>query len=89
MQHCYVPSILEEIIIEAIHIIEGIALRFSIIISALTSVIAFTMPGRMMLLFTTDQELISIGASYLQIMGITYLCWSITGDILWYFYLLT
>ena len=64
--------------IEAIHIIEGIALRFSIIISALTSVIAFTMPGRMMMLFTTDQELISIGASYLQIMGITYLCWSIT-----------
>ena len=64
--------------IEAIHIIEGIVLRFSIIISALTSVIAFTMPGRMMMLFTTDQELISIGASYLQIMGITYLCWSIT-----------
>lgn len=64
--------------IEAIHIIEGIALRFSIIISALTSVIAFTMPGRMMMLFTTDQDLISIGASYLQIMGITYLCWSIT-----------
>lgn len=32
----------------------------------------------MMMLFTTDQELISIGASYLQIMGITYLCWSIT-----------
>lgn len=63
---------------EAIHAIEGIALRFSIIISALTALIAFTMPQRMMMLFTTDQELIAIGASYLRIMGITYLCWSIT-----------
>ena len=32
----------------------------------------------MMLLFTPDQELITIGASYLRIMGITYLCWGIT-----------
>lgn len=31
-----------------------------------------------MLLFTPDQELITIGASYLRIMGITYLCWGIT-----------
>lgn len=28
--------------------------------------------------FTSDQELISIGSSYLRIMGITYLCWGIT-----------
>ena len=32
----------------------------------------------MMLLFTPDQELITIGVSYLRIMGITYLCWGIT-----------
>lgn len=32
----------------------------------------------MMLLFTPDQELITIGTSYLRIMGITYLCWGIT-----------
>ena len=25
-----------------------------------------------------DQELISIGSSYLRIMGITYICWGIT-----------
>ena len=32
----------------------------------------------MMKLFTSDQELISIGSSYLRVMGITYLCWGIT-----------
>ncbi len=32
----------------------------------------------MILLFTTDHELITIVASYLRIMGITYLCWGIT-----------
>lgn len=32
----------------------------------------------MMKIFTSDQELISIGSSYLRIMGITYLCWGIT-----------
>ena len=63
---------------QAIHAIEGIALRFSLVISGIISLIAFTMPQRMMLIFTSDQELIAIGASYLRIMGITYLCWGVT-----------
>lgn len=62
----------------AIHAVEGIALRFSVGISILVALIAFTMPQRMMQLFTTDPELISIGASYLRIMGITYICWGIS-----------
>ena len=64
--------------IDAIHAVEGIALRFSIAISAIVALIAFTMPGRMMMLFTSDPELIAIGSSYLRIMGITYLCWGVT-----------
>lgn len=64
--------------IQAIHVIEGIALRFSIAISALVALIAFTMPQKMLLLFTSDKELIAIGSSYIRIMGITYLCWGIT-----------
>ena len=64
--------------LKAIHIIEGIALRFSLVISLLVALIAFTMPDKMMQIFTSDPELIRIGASYLRIMGITYLCWSIT-----------
>lgn len=63
---------------QAIHAVEGIALRFSFAISALVALAVFTMPQRMLLLFTSDQELIAIGSSYIRIMGITYLCWGVT-----------
>ena len=63
---------------QAIHAVEGIALRFSLAISALVALAVFTMPQRMLLLFTSDQELIAIGSSYIRIMGITYLCWGVT-----------
>lgn len=63
---------------QAIHAVEGIALRFSLAISALAALAAFTIPQRMLLLFTSDQELIAIGSSYIRIMGITYLCWGVT-----------
>ena len=55
---------------QAIHAIEGIALRFSIIISGIVALIAFTASQLMMKIFTSDQELISIGSSYLRIMVI-------------------
>ena len=64
--------------LNAIHAVEGIALRFSLIISALVALVAFTMPQYMMQLFTRDPELIRIGSSYLRIMGITYICWGIS-----------
>lgn len=63
---------------QAIHAVEGIVLRFSLAISALVALAAFTIPQRMLLLFTSDQELIAIGSSYIRIMGITYLCWGVT-----------
>lgn len=63
---------------QANHAVEGIALRFSLAISALVALAAFTIPQRMLLLFTSDQELIAIGSSYIRIMGITYLCWGVT-----------
>ena len=61
----------------AIQAVQGIAMRFSMAISALFALAAFTVPQVMMRLFTNDAELISIGAGYLRIMGITYLCWGI------------
>ena len=64
--------------LQAIHAVEGIALRFSVGISILVALIAFMMPQRMMQLFTADQELIAIGSSYLRVMGITYICWGIS-----------
>lgn len=64
--------------LQAIHAVEGIALRFSVGISILVALIAFMMPQRMMQLFTADPELIVIGSSYLRVMGITYICWGIS-----------
>lgn len=61
----------------AIQAVQGIALRFSMVISAVFALSAFTVPQVLMRLFTNDAELISIGAGYLRIMGITYLCWGI------------
>lgn len=62
---------------KAICVVEGIALRFSLCISMLTALAAFFMPEVMMCLFTNDRELIEIGAGYLRIMGVTYLCWGV------------
>ena len=39
---------------------------------------ALLIPELMMKVFTNDPELITLGASYLRFMSITYLCWGIT-----------
>lgn len=62
----------------AIQVIEGIALRFSLGISALFAGAALLVPEGMMRIFTNDAELISIGASYLRCMSVCYVCWGIT-----------
>ena len=62
---------------KAIQVVEGIALRYSLILTAAFSLLAFTVPRGLMRLFTEDAELIAIGGEYLRIMGITYLCWGI------------
>ena len=66
---------------KAIQIIEGIALRFSMIISILVALVAFTMPQMMMKLFTNDPELLAIGSSYIRIMGITYILLGYDGGL--------
>lgn len=62
---------------KAIQTVEGIALRFSMLISAAFALCALTIPELMMNLFTNDAELISLGASYLRILSVGYLCWGI------------
>lgn len=64
--------------VKAIQAVEGIALRFSIVISAAFAACALFIPQYMMRLFTNDTELITIGASYLRCMSVAYLCWGIT-----------
>ena len=61
----------------AIQIVQSIAMRFSLSISIVVAAAAFCIPDKMMLLFTNDQELIAIGAEYLRVMGVTYVCWSV------------
>lgn len=61
---------------QAIRVIEGIALRFSLIITLCFSAFALFAPELMMRLFTNDPELIALGAGYLRVMSLTYLCWS-------------
>lgn len=63
---------------QAIQVIEGIALRFSLCISVLFAGAALFLPQQMMRIFTNDQELITVGMSYLRCMSVCYLCWGIT-----------
>ena len=63
---------------KAIQVVEGIALRFSMLISAAFAAMALFFPELMMRLFTNDVELITVGASYLRFMSVSYLCWGIT-----------
>ncbi len=62
----------------AIEIVEGIALRFSMLISVVFAGFAMFAPDVMMKLFTNDTELIALGSSYLRFVSISYLCWGIT-----------
>ncbi|MBO4901239.1 MAG: MATE family efflux transporter [Lachnospiraceae bacterium] len=63
---------------EAIHLVQGIALRFSVAVSLLFTICALTIPELMMQVFTADPELIAIGTKYLRVVSGSYLCWSIT-----------
>ena len=60
-----------------IHRVEGIALRFSLILSSVFAVAAMFFPQYMMRKFTPDSELIAIGTQYLRNISIAYLCWGI------------
>ena len=62
---------------EPIRVVQGIAMRISLIVSVVLALIAFFKPDLMMLVFTKDQELIELGAIYLRYMSVTYLCWGI------------
>ncbi len=63
--------------LQPIRAVQGIAMRFSLVISLGFSGFAFFAPELMMKLFTNDTELITIGAGYLRVMAVTYLCWGI------------
>ncbi len=61
----------------AIEVVEGIALRFAMLISCAFALCALTAPQLMMRVFTPDPELIAIGAGYLRRVAAAYLCWGV------------
>ena len=61
----------------AIDVVQGIALRFSFAISIGFAACAAFIPELMMKIYTDDPVLIALGASYLRIISISYLCWAI------------
>lgn len=63
--------------LRAIATVEAIALRCSMALSAVAAACALLIPETMMRLFTDDGELISIGAGYLRVMSVAYLCWGV------------
>jgi len=62
----------------AIEVVQGIAMRFSLGVSLVVAVLALTIPKYMMLIFTSDPELIALGADYIRILSVCYLCWGVT-----------
>lgn len=64
--------------IQAIQVLEGIAMRFSLIFAVVFAGLALCIPAELMKIFTNDAELIELGASYLRCMSVSYLCWGIT-----------
>lgn len=62
---------------KAVEVVQGISLRFSLIISILFAACAVIIPEPMMMVFTNDPALIRLGANYLRIISISYFCWGI------------
>ncbi len=62
---------------KAINVVQGIAMRFSMVFSTCFALCAALIPEQMMWLFTKDIRLIELGADYLRIISISYFCWGI------------
>ena len=60
-----------------VHLVQGIAFRFSLAVSLVFSLGALLFPKYMMMVFTHDPELVAIGAQYLRNISLAYFCWGI------------
>lgn len=63
---------------ETIHKVEGIAMRFSLIIAAIMTLAASLIPELLMQVFTNDEILIELGAQYLRVVAPCFIFWAIT-----------
>ena len=60
----------------AIQAVMGIAVKIAFVITSLLAVGAVAAPQALMRIYTDDGTLVSIGASYLRIIGVSYVCMS-------------
>lgn len=67
---------------ETISRVQGLALRYSCVISLLFFLAALLMPERLMGIFTTDEKLIAYGAGYLRFVSVSYLMMGISQMLL-------
>lgn len=63
---------------DAVERILGIALRTSVIVSAVFLGVTTFLPEKLMRIFTSDSALIGYGSDYLRIVGVTYLLCSVS-----------
>jgi len=65
--------------LETIEKIEGIGLKFALGVAAIGAVACMTIPRYLMLIYTSDQELINIGKNYLIFIAPGLLFWAISA----------
>ena len=58
---------------DSIQAVMGIAIKISVVVTAILSICAILFPKQLMMIYTDDDLLRQIGASYLRIIGISYL----------------
>ena len=58
---------------DSIQAVMGIAIKISVVVTAILSICAILFPKQLMTIYTDDDLLRQIGASYLRIIGISYL----------------
>lgn len=61
---------------DSIQAVMGIAVKIALVITGLLAVGTVCMPQVLMRIYTNDETLISIGTSYLRIVGMSYICMS-------------
>lgn len=61
---------------DSIQAVMGIAVKIAVVITAIFAIGAFAVPELLMKIYTNNAQLIQIGASYLRVIGISYLMMS-------------
>ena len=64
--------------VNAMHKVEGIAMRFALIIAGLMAIAALVIPQALMRVFTNEEELIVLGGQYLRVVAPCFIFWAIT-----------